>query len=437
MTEKDILSRTGFPTLNSMQHAMLETPHRRIALLAPTGSGKTVAFIIFLLRHIKAGASNHPSVLIVVPTRELAQQIAGVMKSVAPEYRTTTLYGGRRVADEVNIIKGVKPEVVIATPGRLLDHMSRGNIVTNGISTLILDEMDKCLELGFLPDIKKILKRLPQINNIILSSATMPTDPELLEKLGRNEVMDFRNAEEDIPKLQIIEVPSVVKDKIETLTTLLHNIPAEDKTIVFVNHRESARRIYDSLHKQGFPVGIYTGDLEQQQREIALFAFESGVTPILISTDLGSRGLDIENVDNIIHYHLPSTAEIYTHRNGRTARAGSSGTIYVIRHDEENFPEFINPDRQWYPQANISEVANKLEKRCVIINIGRKDKISKTDILGFLTKQLNIPAAQVGKIMVADYYSAFVLPRQYCRLLFNSAETLKIKNHRFKPSTLE
>lgn len=438
MTDNDIrrqtLERGGFETLNAMQEAVLASHARRIILLSPTGSGKTVAFSIFLKRCLQP-AGKGLQALVIAPARELAQQIASVLKQQLAGYRSVTLTGGHALRDEVNRLQGAEPDIIVATPGRLLDHLQRGTVDISGVKTAVIDEMDKCLDLGFMPDIKKIIKRMPAVANLMLTSATMPTDAELLKLAGNAELIDFSDKGE-APDIETVRVTSFNKDKIDTLASLLNALPSESKSIVFVNHRESAERVYKQLKERGFPVSLYHGALDQQERELAVAALRGGALPVMVATDLAARGLDIPEVENVIHYHLPVTAETYTHRNGRTARAGASGSVYVINHDEEPLPEYIIPDRDWLPAEDAEEARNKAGKAMIVFNIGKKDKISKGDVLGFLTKDMGLEGNRIGRIEVGQQYSAVTLPVDDAREVLARAVGHRLKNKRFRLTLL-
>lgn len=430
MVKDKILQRGKFQALSPMQEDVMTSSERHIVLLSPTGSGKTVAFLGFLMRHLKPGARQIQA-LIVAPSRELAQQISGVFKSLAHEYRTVTVYGGRPLRDEVNILESVAPEILIATPGRLLDHLQRGSVDLKSVRLLVIDEMDKCLDLGFAPDIKRILKKSASAQFIILTSATMPKDDEIIKFTENFKLMDYREENENAPDIEIVEIPSADKDKLLVLKQLLDTLPLYEKSIVFVNHRESADRVFESLKKEGYPVTIYHGGMEQQDREISLATFANGTTPILIATDLAARGLDIEAVNNVIHYHLPTSAEAYTHRNGRTARAGASGTALILVSPADSLPDYIKFDRTWQPMGERAKKERKLENFSLILNSGKRDKISRGDILGFLTKDEGIPAEDIGKITVGERYAVIAMKDKFAEQLKGKIVRIKGAKRKF------
>ncbi len=345
--------RLGIAELNPMQRKMMQSASeaRDIMLLSPTGSGKTLAFILPLLKLMKPAAGRVQAVII-APSRELVLQISGIMREIAPGYKTTPLYGGHKVEDEVNSLKA-GTEIVVATPGRLLDHINRRNIDVLPTRILVLDEFDKSLELGFEKEMKKIFGRLKNVSRIMLTSATkadvLPdfltlTDPLVLDYTERNSELRRRT--------RVHRVDSDANDKLETLATLLWNLASESgryqKSIVFVNHRESAERTAAWLRRKGIPAVLYHGALDQRDRETAIAMFNNGSRPILVATDLAARGLDIEGVRNVIHYHQPLTPETYTHRNGRTARVDAEGDIYVLIGPQEDVKEYIGFDTTRY-----------------------------------------------------------------------------------------
>ena len=434
--KKQILSLTGFHTLNPMQLKMAETDDRRIVLLAPTGSGKTIAFSIRLLRFMRRPGSGTQAVII-APSRELALQIAGVLKQIAPAYRTTPLFGGHSFRDESNSMAANTPDIIVATPGRLLDHIGRRNIDLATVSALVIDEYDKCLELGFMEEMKRIIHKLKNTRLTILISATaiehLPEEPSLQNLVTFDFREDTKGEAAAKPDIEIIEVPSPLPDKLGTLIDLLRALDPGTRSIIFTNHRESAERIHQELRKAGLPAGLYHGGMEQQDRQLAVSLLRNGTTPILSATDLAARGLDIPDIDAVIHYHVPVSPEAWTHRNGRTARAGASGKVYTILSDKDDRPEFMDADRVWAPPHTDGVAAASPLPVTLLINLGKRDKVSRGDILGFLTKQAGLNGADVGRIEVDDRFSTVVLTPDAAKQLSESSQPQKIKGHRFRP----
>lgn len=423
--------RHNIAELNEMQQFMAATDQRKIILLSPTGSGKTAAFILRLLRELKPSTGQLQAV-VMAPSRELVLQIADVLRPVAAGLKTVAFYGGHAMADEVNSLS-VIPDIIVATPGRLLDHITRGHLDVSGVGALVLDEYDKSLELGFQDEMRRIARRMRSLDLVVLTSATPLAEmPDFLPMKGA-ETVDF-TAGAGRSKLQVVRIDSVERDKLGILADLLRALP-DGRALVFVNHRESAERVYEFLKKSGFPAGLYHGGLEQRERQLAVDLFNNGTTPVLVSTDLGSRGLDIDDVNYVIHYHLPPTSESWTHRNGRTARMGADGTAYVIIADGENIPDHVRTDRTWTPKS-AHEAGIRSDVATLYFNAGKKEKISKGDIAGFLMQKGGLSKDEVGKITVYDHWAIAAVPRAKAAAVEAAVAPYKLKNTRVRISRL-
>ena len=436
MKESEILSniasRLNIQQLNEMQQAMLKRAASPgdITLLSPTGSGKTLAFLIPLLKSLKEPTEKLQAVII-APSRELATQIFEITRVLASSHKVSCCYGGHSMLDEKQSL-AVVPSILISTPGRLVDHIKRGNIDLYSTRILILDEFDKSLELGFHEEMKKIVKNMPNVSRKILTSATMIDEMPDFINLNNPTVLNFlyKNAETR-SRMKVWRAESSSKDKLDALRLLLLSLN-DKKTIVFANYRESVDRIYTYLKENNIAAGIYHGALEQIDREKAIAMFNNESYNILITTDLGSRGLDIEGVAHIIHYHLPTSAEAYTHRNGRTARVDNDGEIFVITAPEETLPDFITTDETFaMPQT---APRNSIEAKNVTLYFmaGKKEKISRGDIVGFIANNSLISAQEIGKIDVKDHYSLVAVPTRKAKQALSVLSTCKIKNKKVK-----
>lgn len=424
--------RHNIETLNPMQQLMATTDATRLILLSPTGSGKTAAFAIRLLRTLGPSKGVLQAVVI-APSRELVIQIADVIRPVAVGLKTVAFYGGHNMADEVNSLKSM-PDIIVATPGRLLDHITRGNLDVAGVHALVLDEYDKSLELGFHDEMRRIARRMKSLKLIILTSATRLAElPDFLPMQGA-ETVDFTPSAQR-SRLQTVSVESPERDKLQTLLDLLRSLP-NGRAIVFVNHRESAERVYNFLKKERFPIGLYHGGLEQRDRQLALDLFNNGTNPVLVSTDLGSRGLDIDDVNYVIHYHMPLSAESWTHRNGRTARMGADGTAYVITAEGENIPDYVVCDRPYSPRGEASE-GIRSDVATLYFNAGKKEKISKGDIAGFLIQKGGLTKDEVGKIMVWDHNAIAAVPRAKIGKVVEAVAPYRLKNTKVRITPLK
>lgn len=436
MKESEIISniqnKLSISELNEMQKTMLKHSSSQgdVTLLSPTGSGKTIAFLIPLLKSLKP-ANEKVQAVIIAPSRELVLQISEITKTLASGHKITVCYGGHNVNDETQSLS-VTPSIIISTPGRLLDHIQRRNINLNTVTFLVLDEFDKSLELGFQEEMKKILKCMPNVNRKILTSATMIDDYPDFVNLYNHTIINFlyKNTETRA-RMKVWRAESQSKDKLEALRNLLLNL-GNKRTIVFANYRESVDRIYAYLKSNHIAAGIYHGALEQIDREKAITMFNNGSYDILVTTDLGSRGLDIEKIRYIIHYHLPSSKEAYIHRNGRTARIDENGEIFIITSPEETLPDFVEIDDTFDMQQEASRQSISPRFRSLYFMAGKKEKISKGDIVGFIANNSEISAQEIGKIDVKDHYAIAAVPYAKATNILESIKSKKIKNKKVK-----
>ncbi len=428
---ENILINLKIDRLNDMQLAAIEANKKDedIILLSATGSGKTLAFLLPILENIDPENKN-TQVLIVVPSRELAMQIEQVFKTMGTGNKITSAYGGhKREIEENNLVQ--PPAVIVGTPGRLCDHIRRGNITVDSISTLVLDEFDKSLELGFLEEMKFIIESLKNVQKKILTSATDAVEIPDFIKLKNAQKINFLAPGAEQERLAIKSVFSEDKDKSEILFKLLCYL-GNRSTIVFCNHREAVERTSKLLSEKGIYNEFYHGGMEQQQRDSALSKFRNGTTNVLITTDLASRGLDIANIRYIVHYHLPLTEDAFTHRNGRTARMEASGTAILILTEEEKLPAYIheNVEQITLPEENI--LPEKPKWATLFIAAGKKDKVNKVDIVGFLSNKGQLKKDDIGLIEVKDFFSFVAIRKSKMNHTLHLVKDQKIKNKKVK-----
>lgn len=423
-----ILTKLGI-TLNAMQEetadAVLHTG-KDVVVISPTGSGKTYAYLLPLIQRLKA-SSDELQAVVLVPGRELALQSASVLKDMGSGLRAMALYGGRPAMEEHRALREVKPQIVFATPGRLNDHLDKANIDAGTMKWLVIDEFDKCLELGFQEEMMHILSRLPGIERRILLSATESESIPDFVSMGRTVRLDYRTDNSGVSdRIRLYTVASPEKDKLETLSRLLLSL-GDKSSIVFLNYRDSVERTALFLKEKGFTVSWFHGGLEQHEREAALYRFSNGSAPILVSTDLASRGLDIPDVDNIIHYHLPETEENYVHRVGRTARWDKEGKTFFVLGPGEHLPEYAGKCQDEYQIPERLPSPSQPRMGTIYIGKGKKDKISKMDIVGFLCKKGGLNASEIGKIDVKDRFSYVAVSRRKIKELLRLTKGEKIK----------
>ena len=422
------ISRIGIDSLNAMQQDMLEASRRHdtIVLLSPTGSGKTLAYLLPVLERIDAAVQSLQAVVL-VPSRELAMQTAAVAKAICPDSRPMACYGGRPAMDEHRMMRGLQPRIVVATPGRMIDHLAKGNIQTDDVKMLVVDEFDKSLELGFLPQMEEVMAALRHVRRRILLSATdCPQIPRFVSTTDFYR-LSYLVDEEQIPdRITLHTVTSPDKDKLETLGKLLCTL-GNTKSLVFVGFRQSVERVQAFLTDKGFFAGMYHGGMEQRDRERSLYRFINGSCNVLVSTDLASRGLDIPGVDNVVHYHLPLDEESYIHRNGRTARWDADGDAYMLLGPTEVLPDYVRDTAVGYGIPSDCPPPSEPNWVTLYIGKGKKDKIGKGDVAGFLSKVGGLERDQIGRIDILPGWSYAAVSRAGIRLLLSRIRGQKIK----------
>jgi superfamily II DNA/RNA helicase len=427
---KKVLEALKIEALNEMQVASLEAAQKGkdVILLADTGSGKTLGFLLPVLQMLDT-TNPKTQALVIAPSRELALQIEQVFKSMSTGFKVTCCYGGhKREIEENNLIEA--PALVIGTPGRLADHIRRGNIQLDGIEVLVLDEFDKSLELGFLDEMSFITGSLKNLQKRILTSATEAVEIPDFVGLDQPERLNFLSGSKS-EALTVQFVQSDEQDKIDTLFRLICRI-GNRSAIVFCNHRDAVERTSTLLREKGIVTVFYHGALEQPERDAALCKFRNGTSNVLVTTDLASRGLDIPNIRYIIHYHLPSNEEVFTHRNGRTARMEASGTAILILGPEEDLPSYIDADIEKIELPATSTLPEKPKWATLFIAAGKKDKVNKVDIVGFLTNKGALKKEDIGLIEVKDFSSFAAVRKAKVSHTLHLIKDEKIKNKKVK-----
>jgi len=425
-----VLENLKFESLNEIQSAMINADLKasNIVLLAPTGSGKTVAFLLPLLHQLNAKVTGVQA-LILVPSRELALQIEQVFRSMASGFKVNCCYGGHPMKTERNNFSE-PPAVLIRTPGRIAAHLRRGSFEPESIHLLVLDEFDKSLELGFSDEMSYIIGLLPKIKKRILTSATQAI--EIPEFSGvKNPVTLNYLTEENRPNIVLKAVRATENDKLEILIKLICHL-GHEPTLVFCNHREAVDRISEILTEEGVIHDTFHGGLEQDERERALLKFRNGSHQILITTDLASRGLDIPEIKNIIHYQGANTEEGFIHRNGRTARMNALGTSWLVLAEKEAVPDFLSAQPEYVNLPEQIRLPEPPQWITLYIGAGKKDKISKTDIVGFLIQKGNLAKEEIGLITILDNASFVAINRVKARQTIAAIKDEKVKNQKVR-----
>jgi ATP-independent RNA helicase DbpA len=429
-TISKMLTPLKIDELNELQLAALKAVQedKDLVLLSDTGSGKTLGYLLPILTLMDEKATGTQA-LVIVPSRELAIQIEQVFKLMGTGLKVTCCYGGHlRETEENNLIEA--PALIIGTPGRLADHLRRGNIHPETIRTLVLDEFDKSLELGFQEEMEAIIASLRSLTKRILTSATAAVEIPAFVGLKTAQTLDFLSGEKpERLALQLVKSPDA--DKLETLFRLICRI-GDRSAVVFCNHRESVERVSAFLKEKSIVNVFYHGALEQPERDSALAKFRNGSSDVLVTTDLASRGLDVPNIRYIIHYHLPATEDVFIHRNGRTARMDASGTAILLLGPEERLPSFITETPTLVELPEKAVLPAKPKWTTLFISLGKKDKVNKVDIVGLFSHKGLLKKDDIGLIEVKDFFSFAGIRKSTVQQVLELIKNEKLKNKKVK-----
>ena len=427
----NILLNLGIKSLNEMQVAAQETilNDNNVLLLSPTGSGKTLAFLLPIFEMLQPEILS-VQCLILVPSRELGLQIEQVWKKMGTAYKVNVCYGGHSIDTEIKNLSN-PPAVLIGTPGRIADHIDRGTFRTDRIQTLILDEFDKSLQLGFHEQMSFIIGKLTKLNKRVLVSATSDIEIPKYTRVVNPTILDFILEHQESNTLSIKMVVSNEKDKIGSLFHLICSLKSQS-ALIFCNHRDAAERISDVLNEKGIYSTYYHGGMDQDERERALIQFRNGSVSYLVTTDLAARGLDIPEMKHVIHYHLPSKEDEFTHRNGRTARMLATGTAYIITHESEKKLDYIDYSTEVLEVENMISLPKPPEFQTVYISGGKKNKLNKIDIVGFFSQKGKLEKGDLGLIEVKDFISFAAVKYNKVKDLLQNIRDEKMKGKKFK-----
>jgi ATP-independent RNA helicase DbpA len=425
-----ILANLKIEALNEMQLATLKASkeNKDLVLLSPTGSGKTLGFLLPILNSLDKSKKGIQA-LVIVPSRELAIQIEQVFKQMGTGYKVSCFYGGHSTRTEKNNLEE-PAALVVGTPGRLADHIRRETLDGSDIQTLVLDEFDKALEFGFEKDMTFIIENIGNVKKRILTSATnideIPSFTGVRNPIILNFVKDQVSSQ-----LTLKYIKSTGTDKLDALFNLICKI-GDKTTLIFCNHREAVERISEVLAEKGIGHDVFHGGLEQDERQRALIKFRNGSHRILITTDLASRGLDIPEIENVIHYQLPPHENAFIHRNGRTARMHAEGTSYLVLGETEPIPDYVQQSPDWEELGSKIAVPKNSPWETLYISAGKKDKINKMDIVGFLHQKMNLQKDEVGLIEVQDHASYVAIKRDKIEMVVQNSRNEKIKKQSVK-----
>ncbi|ARK12545.1 DEAD/DEAH box helicase [Fibrella sp. ES10-3-2-2] len=427
-----VLAALGIESLNSMQLAAEAAiqPGTDTFLRAPTGSGKTLGFLLPVLKLLQADQEK-VQCLVLVPSRELAMQIEQVWRKMATGFKVNVCYGGHSVDTEVKNLSN-PPALLIGTPGRIADHLTRRNFATDGIHTLVLDEFDKSLTLGFHDEMAYIVEKLSNLETRVLVSATSGIAiPDFID-LHNPTQLTFEADEDRSESFSLQVVATDGPDDRATLFRLLCTLGSES-ALIFCNLRDTVEQLSEWLNSKGLYSTAYHGALEQADRERALIRFRGGSVTYLITTDLAARGLDIPDMKHVIHYELPTHATEFTHRNGRTARMHASGTAYVLLPKGETGPFYMPEQLETFTlPAQAPPLPAPPAYTTVYISGGKKNKINKIDIVGFFGQKGQLAKDDLGRIEVGDFISFASVRRDKVADLLKRIQNEKMKGKKYK-----
>jgi len=382
-----------------------------VVLLSPTGTGKTLAFLLPLLSELNRKCDD-VQLLIVVPSRELAIQIEQVIREMGTGFKVNAIYGGRASSKDKSYLNH-PPAILIGTPGRIADHFRRETFSLLSIKMLVLDEFDKSLEIGFETDMIEIIDALPTLKKKILTSATQAEKIPMFVGLKKPVILDF--LEDKIANLKTKLVYTNDKDKLLTLKNLLLSIKNEPG-IIFCNFKDTIQNVSQYLLENNIAHGCFHGDMEQNDRERSLIQFRNGSHQLIVATDLAARGIDIPEIKFIVHFQMPNRQHEFIHRNGRTARMNNKGTAYILHCKDDMLPEYIEEQNleilHFQDSIKIEKQVNSIWTT-LFISGGRGDKISKGDIAGLFIKQGKLKNEDLG-IIELKQDCAFVAVHSNC-----------------------
>lgn len=424
----ELLKNTGFSALNDLQLDTLKKSEQfnDLLILSQTGSGKTLAFLLPLLMNLK---NDFPFIqaIIIAPSRELAIQIETVFRSLKTGHKVLTCYGGHSMKVERQSLSEA-PAVLIGTPGRICDHIHREQLDLGKVEQLVIDEYDKCLEFGFEDQMRYIREEVLRVKRTTLVSATeMSEFPAYLHfsEIGQINFLDQSTE----PDITYFSVPISTATKFERLYQLLCSFQGEP-TMVFCNFREATASIHEYLNENGYDAVIYHGGMEQEERERALIKFRNGSYHTLICTDLGSRGLDIPEIQHVVHFQYPQSKEAFIHRNGRTARMKANGSAYLLINSDDETPEYIDVPNNEYKIKK--ELPIQSPWVTIYFSGGKKDKINKIDLVGFLGQKGGLKKEDIGLITVLDFTSFVAIKRDLVRKVLHTVRDEKVKGKKLK-----
>jgi len=428
--QEEILQKMGIEKLNPMQKKAIEAINssKEILILSPTGTGKTLAFLLPLIKMLDPHSSQ-TQLMILVPARELAIQIEQVIRDMGTGFKVNAVYGGRSGAKE-KIELTHAPSILVGTPGRVADHIRRDRITLHDIKSLVIDEFDKSLEIGFEKEMKEIVSALSSLERKILTSATHKEQVPQFMEFQNPVCLDFLQKKKLSLDLSWINSTT---NTLDTLIELLQSLGSK-RGIVFCNFKNTLDGVSQFLEENQVEHTCFFGGMEQIDRERSLIQFRNSSQRILLATDLAARGIDIPGLDYIIHYEMPQREEEFTHRNGRTARMNLDGAAFCIKGKNDKIPEYARNIKT----SKVSKGAKIPENKwkTIYISGGRRDKISKGDIAGLFIKKGNIDGSELGVIELKNDCAFVAVIASKASELYNRLNNQRLKKKKVRISII-
>ena len=428
--QEEILQKMGIEKLNPMQKKAIEAINssKEILILSPTGTGKTLAFLLPLIKMLDPHSSQ-TQLMILVPARELAIQIEQVIRDMGTGFKVNAVYGGRSGAKE-KIELTHAPSILVGTPGRVADHIRRDRITLHDIKSLVIDEFDKSLEIGFEKEMKEIVSALSSLERKILTSATHKEQVPQFMEFQNPVCLDFLQKKKLSLDLSWINSTT---NTLDTLIELLQSLGSK-RGIVFCNFKNTLDGVSQFLEENQVEHTCFFGGMEQIDRERSLIQFRNSSQRILLATDLAARGIDIPGLDYIIHYEMPQREEEFTHRNGRTARMNLDGAAFCIKGKNDKIPEYARNIKT----SKVSKGAKIPENKwkTIYISGGRRDKISKGDIAGLFIKKGNIDGSELGVIELKNDCAFVAVIASKASELCNKINNQRLKKKKVRISII-
>jgi len=444
----DNLTQLGYTQMTPIQAASLPLTlaGRDLIAQASTGSGKTAAFGIPLVEKLDA-AQFDAQALVLCPTRELADQVTQELRRLARavgNIKVVTLCGGVALRGQtLSLAHGA--HVVVGTPGRIMDHLERGSLSLQGVKTLVLDEADRMLDMGFFEDIAKVVRQCPKDRQTLLFSATYPEGIAKLSAQFMREPQTVKvQAQHDAQKIQQIFYEVSNSERLHAVSLLLNHFRPES-TLAFCNTKQQCRDLVAVLQAQGFSALALFGELEQRERDQVLVQFANRSCSVLVATDVAARGLDVANLEAVINVDVTPDSEIHIHRIGRTGRGDAEGLALSLASMDEmgsvgKIEQLQGRESTWAPLSSLTPAAGGvLQPPMATLQIvgGRKEKIRAGDVLGALTGDAGFTKDQVGKINVNEFSTYVAVERSMAREAVKRLSAGRVKGKTVRVRLLE